>query len=58
MKRMVFFALALAIAARAGIAEVNHTAASPADLRTVVVRAQWLIDGIGDKPRHSMEIVR
>jgi imidazolonepropionase-like amidohydrolase len=55
---MVFFALGLVIAARAGIAqEASHTAASPADLRTVVVRAQWLIDGIADKPRHSMEIV-
>src|SRR5216683_649018 len=58
MNRMVFFALGLVIAARAGIAlEASHTAASPADLRTVVVRAQWLIDGVADKPRHSMEIV-
>ena len=58
MNRMVFFALGLVIAARAGIAQsATDTAASPAALRTVVVRAQWLIDGIADKPRHSVEIV-
>jgi imidazolonepropionase-like amidohydrolase len=58
MSRMLFFALGLVIAARAGIAQdASHTAASPAAPRTVVVRAQWLIDGIADKPRHSMEIV-
>ena len=58
MNRMVFLALGLTIDARAGIGqEASHTAASPAGARTVVVRAQWLIDGIADKPRHSMEIV-
>src|SRR5580700_4671142 len=58
MNRMLFFALGLAMAARAGIAQdASHAAASPATLRTVVVRAQWLIDGIADKPRHNMEIV-
>ena len=55
---MIFLALGLAISARAGIAlEVNQAAASPSAPRTVVVRAQWLIDGIADKPRHGMEIV-
>jgi len=55
---MLFFALGLVMAARAGIAQdSSHAAASPAALRTVVVRAQWLIDGIADKPRHNMEIV-
>jgi imidazolonepropionase-like amidohydrolase len=55
---MLFFALGLAMAARAGIAQdASQAAASPAALRTVVVRAQWLIDGIADKPRHDMEIV-
>jgi imidazolonepropionase-like amidohydrolase len=58
MKRMAFLALGLAIAARAGIAqEVSHAAAAPSAPRIVVVRAQWLIDGIADKPRHDMEIV-
>jgi len=55
---MLFFALGLVMAARAGIAQdASHAAVSPAALRTVVVRAQWLIDGIADKPRHDMEIV-
>ena len=58
MNRMLFFALGLLMAARAGIAQdASQAAASPAALRTVVVRAQWLIDGIADKPRHDMEIV-
>jgi imidazolonepropionase-like amidohydrolase len=58
MNRALFFALGLVMAARAGIAQdASHAAASPAALRTVVVRAQWLIDGIADKPRHNMEIV-
>jgi len=44
---MLFFALGLVMAARAGIArDASHAAVSPAALRTVVVRAQWLIDGI------------
>src|SRR5258708_6916733 len=58
MNRMLFFALGLVMAARAGIAQdASHAAVSPAALRTIVVRAQWLIDGIADKPRHDMEIV-
>src|SRR5882672_6675117 len=58
MSRIVFFALGLLIAARAGFAqEVSHAAASSPDAGTVVVRAQWLIDGTSDKPRHNVEIV-
>src|SRR5882672_7638223 len=58
MNRMLFFALGLVMAARAGIAQdASHAAVSPAALRTVVVRAQWLIDGTSDKPRHNVEIV-
>lgn len=58
MIRNILFALGLALCARAGLAqEANHTAASTPDTRTVVVRAQWLIDGTADKPRHDMEIV-
>src|SRR3981081_3055290 len=58
MNRIVFLALGLVISARAGhTQEVNHAAASPPVARTVVVRAQWLIDGTADKPRHNMEIV-
>lgn len=58
MNRTAWFALGLAIAARPGIAqEATHTAAIPSVPRTVVVRAQWLIDGIADKPRRDTEIV-
>src|SRR6202790_220046 len=54
MKRLAFLALGLVICARAGLAqEVNHPTA---DAPTVIVRAQWLIDGTADKPRHNMEI--
>src|SRR3981081_4284281 len=57
MNRFAFLALGLAIHARAGFAqEAIHAAASPPDAPTVV-RAQWLIDGTADKPRHNMEIV-
>ncbi|MHB8476556.1 MAG: metal-dependent hydrolase family protein [Steroidobacteraceae bacterium] len=31
-------------------------AAVTPDAPTVVVRAQWLIDGVADKPRHNMEV--
>ena len=58
MNRTVFFALGLVISARAGMAQdVNPAAASTPAARTVVVRAQWLIDGTADKPQHNMEIV-
>jgi imidazolonepropionase-like amidohydrolase len=58
MNRTAVFVLGLAIAARAGVAqEASHTAAVPSAPRTVVVRAQWLIDGIADKPRRDTEIV-
>jgi imidazolonepropionase-like amidohydrolase len=58
MNKIVFLALGLAACARAGLAQdANHTAAGTADPRTVVVRAQWLIDGTADKPRHNVEIV-
>src|SRR5258706_1202258 len=58
MNRMLFFALGLVMAARAGCAGAASPAGgAPAAPRTVVVRAQWLIDGIADKPRHDMEIV-
>jgi imidazolonepropionase-like amidohydrolase len=58
MNRTAFFVLGLAMAARAGIAqEASHAAAIPPAPRTVVLRAQWLIDGIADKPRHNTEIV-
>jgi imidazolonepropionase-like amidohydrolase len=58
MNRIIFLALGLAACARLGVAqEAGHAAASAAEARTVVVRAQWLIDGTGDKPRHDMDIV-
>ncbi|GAC1300172.1 MAG: amidohydrolase family protein [Steroidobacteraceae bacterium] len=55
---MVFLALGLAICARAGFAQETKSgpAGAPA-ARSAVVRAQWLIDGTADKPRHDMEIV-
>jgi imidazolonepropionase-like amidohydrolase len=57
MNKIVFLALGLAACARAGFAQdANHTAGT-AEPRTLVVRAQWLIDGTADKPRHNVEIV-
>src|ERR1700694_4421974 len=58
MNRSACLALGLVFCARAGFAqEVKHAAASTPDAPTVVVRAQWLIDGTADKPRRDMEIV-
>jgi len=58
MKRIIYLLLGLAACARTSLAQdANHSAANAADPRTVVVRAQWLIDGTADKPRHNMEIV-
>jgi imidazolonepropionase-like amidohydrolase len=58
MNRFACLALGLVLCARAGFAQgVNHAAANMPDAPTVVVRAQWLIDGTADKPRHDMEIV-
>src|SRR6202051_1825717 len=48
MNRVIFLVLALMASA--------CPAASTPDAPTVVVRAQWLIDGIADKPRHNMEV--
>jgi imidazolonepropionase-like amidohydrolase len=49
MNRLAFLLLGLA-------AYACHAANTP-DAATLVVRAQWLIDGIADKPRHNMEVV-
>jgi imidazolonepropionase-like amidohydrolase len=58
MNRIIFLALGLLICARAGLAQdANPTASGTSVPRTVVVRAQWLIDGIADKARHNVEIV-
>jgi imidazolonepropionase-like amidohydrolase len=58
MKRIIFLALGLAACAREGLAQdASRTAAGLSESRTVVVRAQWLIDGTADKPRHNAEIV-
>jgi imidazolonepropionase-like amidohydrolase len=58
MKRIIFLALGLAACARAGLAEeAGPAAAGASDPRSIVVRAQWLIDGAADKPRHNVEIV-
>jgi imidazolonepropionase-like amidohydrolase len=58
MNRIIFFSLGLMVCARAALAqEVNRAPESPPGPRMVVVRAQWLIDGTADKPRHDMEIV-
>ena len=40
-----------------GLAAYACPAANTGDAATLVVRAQWLIDGIADKPRHNMEVV-
>jgi imidazolonepropionase-like amidohydrolase len=58
MKRIICLLLGLAVCASTSLAQdENHSAAKAADPRTVVVRAQWLIDGTADKPRHNMEVV-
>jgi len=58
MMRIIFFSLALGVLACVGFGqEANRSAASAADPGTIVVRAQWLIDGSADKPRRNMEIV-
>jgi imidazolonepropionase-like amidohydrolase len=58
MLRIIFFSLALSAFARIGFGqEANRSAASAADPRAIVVRAQWLIDGTSDKARHNMEVV-
>ena len=58
MTRMILLALGAVIFARAIAAqETDAGARSAATVRTVVVRAQWLIDGSADKARHNMEIV-
>jgi imidazolonepropionase-like amidohydrolase len=58
MNRTILLALGVMIAAHSSYAQqARATAASAADARTVVVRAQWLIDGTADKPRHNMEVV-
>ena len=58
MKRIIFLCLGLAACARAGLAqETSHAAAGISDPRTIVVRAQSLIDGTADKPRRNVEIV-
>jgi imidazolonepropionase-like amidohydrolase len=49
MKRIIVFSLALMVGARVGYGQ-----SEPA---TIVVRAQWLIDGAADKPRRNVEIV-
>jgi len=50
MKRFILFSLALIV----GAARMGHAQSEPA---TIVVRAQWLIDGTADKPRRNVEIV-
>jgi imidazolonepropionase-like amidohydrolase len=50
MNRIILVALGLALCA-------SHHAADASDARALVVRAQWLIDGSSDKPRHNVQIV-
>ncbi len=58
MNRIILMALGLLACARAGLAqESSHIAPSTSDTQMVVVRARWLIDGAGDKPRHNVDIV-
>ncbi len=48
MNRTIFLLLGL-------VAYACPAAVTP-DAPTVIVRAQWLIDGIAEKPRHNMEV--
>src|SRR5271154_6703995 len=56
MNRIIFFAVGLAVFGTPGIAQ-DATHAAAGDAQTVVIRAEWLIDGIADKPLHHMEVV-
>jgi imidazolonepropionase-like amidohydrolase len=57
VKQTLLLFLALLAGAASIGQEANHSAAGPAVERTVVVRAQWLIDGAADNRRRNMEIV-
>jgi imidazolonepropionase-like amidohydrolase len=58
MLRLMLLALGALLCAPPGSAQVAHpAAANSAQLGTIVIRAQSLIDGTADKPRHNMEIV-
>jgi len=58
MSRIICVALGFVICGRAGFAEEPKSAAASApQALSTVIRAQSLIDGTGDKPRHNMEIV-
>jgi len=50
MNRIILLTLVLVLCA-------SHHAADASDARAIVVRAQWLIDGSSDKPRHNVQIV-
>ncbi len=58
MKRTILLALGLTLCAGVSLAQqATQAAANVADGKTLVVRARWLIDGSGDKPRHNVQIV-
>jgi len=57
MNRIGLVALGLLICARAGFAQdVSHAEAAPG-ARLLVIRAQWLIDGISEKRRHNVQVL-
>ena len=59
MKRIIFFSVTLIVGAGIGYGQAANqpAAAGGSEPATIVVRAQSLIDGTSDKPRHNMEIV-
>jgi imidazolonepropionase-like amidohydrolase len=63
MNRLLLLASGVMVFARLSLAQEAHPApgasgaADAPNTRTVVVRAQSLIDGAADKPRHNMEVV-
>ncbi len=58
MKRIIFFALGMLAGAGPGFSQqADQAAQGVRAARILVVRAKWLIDGIGEKPRTGMEVV-
>jgi imidazolonepropionase-like amidohydrolase len=58
MKRIMLLVLGAAMFSRLSPAQDANTSTAPgADVGTIVLRAQELIDGVADKPRRDMEVV-
>jgi imidazolonepropionase-like amidohydrolase len=57
MKRFIFLSLALIAGVTSVAQDAGRSSAGASEPRIIVIRAQWLIDGIADKARRNVEIV-